>query len=145
MTLVVNQAMIFAPKAITKTRLVFLASFLFVSSLIAGCNPGAEPREAVKISGPTMGTSYHITLVADEGEHFEFDRAELQKTIDDELETINQLMSTYIDDSELMRFNDAPIDQWMELSEPLMGGQDLADRVGHGRTARLEQPIFDAI
>ncbi|MCP8898798.1 FAD:protein FMN transferase [Gilvimarinus xylanilyticus] len=79
-----------------------------------------------------MGTSYHITLVADEGEHFEFDRDELQKTIDDELETINQLMSTYIDDSELMRFNDAPIDQWMELSEPLMEvlaiSEDISER-----------------
>lgn len=132
MTSVVNQAMIFAQIAKTKTRLVLLASFLFIGGLLTGCGQADSPRESVKLSGPTMGTSYHITLVAEAGESFGFEQAELQKTIDDELEIINQVMSTYIDDSELMQFNRAPVDEWVQLSEPLMEvlniGEDVSQR-----------------
>ncbi|WP_020210380.1 FAD:protein FMN transferase [Gilvimarinus chinensis] len=132
MTSVVNQAMIFAQIAKTKTRLVLLASFLFIGGLLTGCGQADSPRESVKLSGPTMGTSYHITLVAEAGESFGFEQAELQKTIDDELEIINQVMSTYIDDSELMQFNRAPVNEWMHLSEPLMEvlniGEDVSQR-----------------
>ncbi|WKD48187.1 FAD:protein FMN transferase [Microbulbifer spongiae] len=63
-----------------------------------------------------MGTSYHITMVdIPRGA----DRAKLQALIDSELHQVNQVMSTYIDNSELMRFNRSPVGQAIPVSKPL--------------------------
>lgn len=54
----------------------------------------------VHLNGFTMGTTYQITLQSDQQT-----AASIQQRIDTELQKINQLMSTYIDDSELSLFN----------------------------------------
>ena len=59
-----------------------------------------KEEEYQTISGFTMGTSYNITLRIPENK-----RDQLGKKIDSELTKINQLMSTYISNSELSRFN----------------------------------------
>lgn len=66
-----------------------------------------------------MGTSYHITLVAEEGQRLNADVSVLQAAIDAELASINQHMSTYIPDSEIMQVNRAAVDEWVVVSEPL--------------------------
>ena len=74
-----------------------LAILLFVAQVTAGV---ADARE-VLISGRTMGTTYHIKVVAGI-----FDRiAPLEKQIAACLDDINQSMSTYLKDSEISRFN----------------------------------------
>jgi FAD:protein FMN transferase len=75
-----------------QTTLLF--SFLL---LLAGCGLKKE----VAFSGKTMGTTYHIKVVAGM-----FTRtADLQKKIDGRLEDINKSMSTFRKDSEISRFN----------------------------------------
>jgi thiamine biosynthesis lipoprotein len=61
-----------------------------------------------------MGTSYHITVVGDQA-----DAQALQQRVDFRLKLINQQMSTYIDNSELSRFNRHPVDQWFSVSPEL--------------------------
>jgi len=61
-----------------------------------------------------MGTTYHISLA---NPALKLDLGHLQNIVDDELVMINQLMSTYIPDSELSRFNQAPINEWFQLSK----------------------------
>ncbi|WP_244506093.1 FAD:protein FMN transferase [Microbulbifer marinus] len=63
-----------------------------------------------------MGTSYHITVVDVPAG---LTRAELQQLIDSELQQVNQEMSTYINDSELMRFNRGPVGEAVPVSEHL--------------------------
>ncbi|WP_323844077.1 FAD:protein FMN transferase [Microbulbifer magnicolonia] len=63
-----------------------------------------------------MGTSYHITVVDVPAA---VQRAELQQQIDAELRQVNREMSTYIEDSELMRFNRGPVGQAVPVSAPL--------------------------
>ena len=58
-------------------------------------------RTEVKLAGRTMGTTYHITVVA-EGRT---DPAVLQSDVDTLLEGVNASMSTYRPDSEISRFN----------------------------------------
>ena len=65
--------------------------------ILAGCSVKKE----VQISGKTMGTTYHITVVT---WYFE-NLAGLKKKIDRRLEEINQSMSTFIKDSEISKFN----------------------------------------
>ncbi|WMN54917.1 FAD:protein FMN transferase [Vibrio fluvialis] len=78
-----------------KTWLVALASLL----LLAGCG---QPPQQVHLSGPTMGTSYNIKYLQQDGLPSSDD---LHKEIDRLLEEVNDQMSTYRKDSELSRFN----------------------------------------
>jgi thiamine biosynthesis lipoprotein len=78
-----------------KTWLVALASLL----LLAGCE---KPVEQVHLSGPTMGTTYNIKYLQQDGIPSSED---LHKEIDRLLEEVNDQMSTYRKTSELSRFN----------------------------------------
>ncbi len=72
----------------------FLMFFLLLS---VGCSSQKE----VEFSGKTMGTTYHITVVAGSFTNIN----DLQKKIDTRLEEINKSMSTFRKDSEISRFN----------------------------------------
>ncbi|TOY91615.1 FAD:protein FMN transferase [Vibrio fluvialis] len=78
-----------------KTWFVALAFLL----LLAGCK---QPPQQVHLSGPTMGTSYNIKYLQQDGLP---SSDELHKEIDRLLEEVNDQMSTYRKDSELSRFN----------------------------------------
>ncbi len=67
-------------------------------------------KTAIEFSGTTMGTTY--SLKAWWGESII-----LQEDIDRRLENINQMMSTYLPDSELSRFNNLAAGDWFEVSE----------------------------
>ncbi|MCE2788789.1 MAG: FAD:protein FMN transferase [Saprospiraceae bacterium] len=64
--------------------------------LFLGCNPAEMPY--YKLEGPTMGTTYHITLQCDEP-------AGIQASMDSILADFNLSMSAYIDSSTLTKFN----------------------------------------
>jgi len=93
-----------------KSLLTFTALLLLATHL-SGCS---KPVEATKISGPTMGTSYNITLFPAKGK--ELDSAALQTQIDNSLNRINQQMSTWIKDSEISNFNNAQTTEWFPVS-----------------------------
>ena len=65
--------------------------------LLAGCSFQKE----VSLSGKTMGTTYHITVVTG---YFSSTK-DLKDQIDQRLEGINKSMSTFRKDSEISRFN----------------------------------------
>ncbi|MDF5351325.1 FAD:protein FMN transferase, partial [Vibrio parahaemolyticus] len=65
----------------------------------AGCE---QPADQIHLSGPTMGTSYNIKYIEQDG--IPTPKA-MQTEIDRLLEEVNDQMSTYRDDSELSRFN----------------------------------------
>ncbi len=75
-------------------RIIF---FIIIVCFISACQPESS---YIHLNGFTMGTTYQITLKTDQKT-----AANLQQNIDTELLKINQLMSTYIDDSELSLFN----------------------------------------
>ena len=100
-----------------------LASFLFAGLVLIACSDPAPQRDTQVLRGETMGTSYQVTLVAEvtePGWEWPLSQQEVQAQLDSRLRQINQWMSTYIDDSTLMRFNRAPQGDWQTLPEPLM-------------------------
>lgn len=78
-----------------------------------------EPAKHFKLSGLTMGTSYHITVVADADRLPGLTTSQLQQLIDSQLMLINQQMSTYLPDSELSRLNNEVNGEWASISPEL--------------------------
>jgi len=83
--------------------------FVFLVLTFSACQQ--EPQYN-KLSGNTMGTKYNITF---DSNGVSVDK--LQSAITQELETINQLMSTYIPNSEINQFNALTTDACFEFSE----------------------------
>ncbi len=90
--------------------------FLFLGfTLLQACSD--DTSDHFKLAGSTMGTTYHITVLEREG--IKTNQQELQQAIDQQLVLINQQMSTYQDDSELSRFNQALVGEWVNVSANL--------------------------
>lgn len=81
----------------TRNTLKAIALLLLGSLLPMACGGQKEHP----FSGHTMGTTYHIKVVAGRFA----DMAAVQAEVDERLERINQSMSTYRPDSEISRFN----------------------------------------
>ncbi len=82
-----------------------------------------------------MGTTYSITLVSPPDNLVQTD---LQKDIDDLLNSLNQQMSTYISTSEIMRFNEAPIDQWQKVSPEFLDVVVLSQKISGLTNGRFD-------
>ncbi|MEM8964316.1 MAG: FAD:protein FMN transferase, partial [Acidobacteriota bacterium] len=86
-----------------------IVAAVVLSCVVSGCAPPSPPTSTEtggtmwRFSGPTLGTSYSVKIVATTLE--ETEQAAIQEAIETELETVDAAMSTYRDDSELTRFN----------------------------------------
>lgn len=89
--------------------------------LLVGCGMKKE----VLISGRTMGTFYHIKVIA---RYFE-NLAGLRESIEKRLEEINQSMSTYRPDSEISRFNKMPETETMAVSADFRAVLKTAEKI----------------
>lgn len=96
-------------KSHSKGWLFTLAGGILLCAL-AGCSGAVEP---VQLSGETMGTSWHVTLIPAAGDP---SIQSVQAGIEAVLEQVNASMSTYRADSEISRFNALGTDEWFDLS-----------------------------
>jgi thiamine biosynthesis lipoprotein len=78
------------------------------------------------IEGATMGGRYTVKLVDIPSS---LSASALHEEIDAALRRINESMSTFVDDSELMRFNQAPTTDWVTASPELVEVLAEAQRV----------------
>jgi thiamine biosynthesis lipoprotein len=86
---------------------------LFSWCLSIGGNTGLCAGELITLTGKSMGTTYSVKLSAlPEG----VTQATLQAEIDRCLDTINRHMSTWIEDSEISRFNRYRDTDWFPVS-----------------------------
>lgn len=92
-------------KQVKKWLVAFASLFI-----LAGCE---KPAEQIHLSGPTMGTTYNIKYISQEG--LPTPQA-LQTEVDRLLEEVNDQMSTYRKDSELSRFNQSESSKAFEVS-----------------------------
>jgi len=104
--------------------------------LLVSCGQPAQKPRLHTFTGPTMGTSYTVKVVADslDKEH----RAVLQKLIQGRLAEVNAKMSHYLGDSELTLLN-----QW-QSDEPYSISQETFEVLDHAlRVSRLTGGAFD--
>lgn len=87
------------------------------------------------LEGRTMGTTYHITVVAGSSR----DLGGLKEKIDARLEEINRAFSTYIQDSQLSRFN-----AWSRVGEKFQVSDDFIKVMKIGcQIYRLSEGAWD--
>jgi len=78
-----------------------MKTFTSIVTLAALAATSCASRAEVRLEGRTMGTTYHVTLVTSPGRP----GAGLQEAIDRRLEEVNRQLSTWLEDSEISRFN----------------------------------------
>lgn len=88
---------------------------LLIIWLLTACSPIGEPSQ-IKLFGSTMGTVYSIKIP---NPPQAIRSKNLQSQIDTILEDINSKMSTYLNDSELSKFNRSIPGQWQDISRDL--------------------------
>ncbi len=108
---------------VNRNRATIKAALALLLLFLAGCSPA--PEAVIRLEGATMGTTYHITLRNPGSLKSE----ELKRQLDFQLEHFNKIASTYIPDSELNRLNNAPVGEWVTLSEPLFNIISMAVQV----------------
>lgn len=119
-------------------------SFWTLLVLLAGLAVGAcsepEPTETlIELSGPTMGTRYHVKIAPEAGTlpgRLSPDR--LQGQIDQRLETVEDMMSTYRPESDLSRFNASKSTDWIPVPRPLLEVVEVSQTL-----SRMSGGMFD--
>jgi thiamine biosynthesis lipoprotein len=111
-----------------KVRLLII----FISTMLTACSP-AMVQESY-LTGPTMGTTYNIKFVPVD----KLDEKVLKEQIDQLLQDINQLMSTYIKDSELSQFN-----QWKSVEPFPMSLQTIEVLKEAKRLGKISAGLLD--
>lgn len=105
--------------------------------LVVGCsNSSNEARRAAEsISGSTMGTTFSIKYQPSNDTP---GIAKVAKVVNDELAVVNQQMSTYLEDSEVSKFNQNLSTDWFTVSDDTARVVDLALQYN-----RLSEGTFD--
>ncbi len=91
--------------------LIFLMLFV-----LGGCEQSDVSSTPVQLTGRIMGTTYQVKFVSTDKS---FDSENLHQTIKQILREIDQKMSTYAEDSELMEFNRYSGTDWYEISNEM--------------------------
>ena len=100
-----------------------ICAWVLLFPAITAC---AQSDPVWTLKGATMGTTYNVKIVATD----DSPKANvIQAAIDARLDDINQKMSTYIDDSEVSRFNRAPSGQWFPVSQDTLHVVTLAQQL----------------
>ncbi|MGB2242173.1 MAG: FAD:protein FMN transferase [Porticoccaceae bacterium] len=95
--------------------------FVLVILVLGGCS---NKPEVLNISGTKMGTSYHITIVADQ-----LPPEDLEQQIERLLSKVDNSMSTYKKDSEISQFNRLPIGQTMTISQEFAEVVEISQKI----------------
>jgi thiamine biosynthesis lipoprotein len=85
---------------------LFLMFAIFAVIALAACGP-VEP---ILITGNTMGTTYSVKVID------EVDAVGLTEKIEERLVEVNELMSTYLPNSEISRINQLPVGELLPVS-----------------------------
>lgn len=133
MILVVNVSLLFSNHSLSDLRRVssvlrmgsFFLAGLFLSACDLGPNDAADRKTEItaamslhSFEGPTMGSSYHVKVALTPQQLDQKDQ--LATKISALLVDIENKMSTYLPQSELSRFNAAPVNSWLAMSDDLL-------------------------
>ena len=100
----------------------------------------AAPRRYV-LNGPTMGTRYAAIFFAAPRDDIETIATALQASVNE----VDEQMSTWMPESDLMRFNAAPVGQWMTLPAELLTVIDAGLEIGRRSDGAFDIGTLDLV
>ena len=125
--------------------------------ILAACSTD----KTISFSGETMGTWYNIKIITSDLD--ERDKVSLHNEIDELLRQVNNQMSTYIESSEISKFNAGPANVPFKVSDSFLKVLTLANQItaesggafdvtvmpavnlwGFGRNGRREEPPLES-
>lgn len=101
-----------------------LRYFIFAAGMVLWVVAGtasADETQLLQVSGKTMGTTYSVKFRLRDGGKAEEQIEAVQQRIDDRLAEINRSMSTYLEDSEISRFNRSRSTEAFSVSDDFRG------------------------
>ncbi|RBI66792.1 FAD:protein FMN transferase [Vreelandella sulfidaeris] len=126
-----------------RRRSLLIVAMLGLLIGIAGCSENDRPLEPpVRFEGNIFATFYQVTIMdpLTQGESLELKEGFLA-----ELESVDQAMSTYRDDSELIAFNEAPLEEWQPLSNELIEVLAISQTVAEASHGAFDITVGDLV
>ncbi len=126
-----------------RSTLLAIGVLLVVTLGATGCSENDRPLEApVHFDGNIFGTFYQVTVMdpLTQGE-----AQALEEGFKAELESVDQAMSTYREDSELIAFNEAPLEQWQPLSNELIEVLAISQSVAEASQGAFDITVGDLV
>ena len=123
--------------------LAVIGILLGVLLILPGCSESDRPLDSpVRFDGNIFGTFYQVTIMdpLTQGESIALEEGFL-----DELESVDQAMSTYRDDAELIAFNDAPLEEWQPLSNELIEVLAISQSVAEASHGAFDITVGDLV
>ncbi|UTW46603.1 FAD:protein FMN transferase [bacterium SCSIO 12696] len=105
---------------------------LLFLGLLSACQPAPQVH---KFAGATMGTTYHVTVVAAQVP------GDLPQQIQAVLDKVNGLMSTYIPDSQLNQFNGLSAGEKMTLAPELIEVLTISQQIYRATDGAFEPTV----
>ncbi|GEN28505.1 FAD:protein FMN transferase [Halovibrio variabilis] len=121
----------------------WISGLVVIALVLVGCSENDRPLEApVRFEGNIFGTFYQVTIMdpLTQGESLE-----LEEGFKAELESVDQAMSTYRDDSELIAFNEAPLNEWQPLSNELIDVLAISQSVAEASHGAFDITVGDLV
>ena len=87
---------------------------LMMTAALFGCSDPSGDEQRTRLAGHVFGTFYEVTIAAAPEE---LDTDALKEGITEALDIVDQQMSTYREDSDLNRLNQAGTGEWVSLPE----------------------------
>ena len=106
--------------------------------LMAGLSACEGPSSPLVISGSTMGTSYAVKIAASD---LPEDKVILERNIQERLNTLDSLLSSYREDSDVNRFNDHQSMNWLDVSEDMLRVVKTGLDVGRASEGALDMTL----
>ena len=99
------------------------------------------PKEAIRLSGPIMGTQYNITIACKADKSEKQWRTELLPV----MQAVNQTMSTYISNSELSLFNQSRNTDFQPISSSMVDVFSAARRVSEETNGAFDVTVMPLV
>lgn len=118
-------------------------ALLLMALVMAGCSENDRPLESpVRFEGNIFGTFYQVTIT----DPLTLGQSQaLEEGFLAELESVDQAMSTYRDDAELITFNEAPLEEWQPLSNELIEVLAISQSVAESSHGAFDITIGDVV
>ena len=116
-------------------------SLLFVL-LYAGCRGEKQGYERLAFDGLTMGTTYHIVVTVDRGS---ITIGSLKELVENRLDELCRSLSTYIENSEITRFNQSEAGEWFGVSSDLYRVVAAADSISRKTSGAFDITVGQTV